>query len=187
MPTAGSSASAGAAGTVGAAGAGATSGSGASGAAPTAGNAPAGGSNSAGGASADDKTCSPGKTTRASFAYPDLIQNCGFDGSGELAGAQGFFRSIKLDKPLAPGDTFSFSVELGELGEGNMELWGGTGECGEAHEHFATVQIPKGGANESRCMTAAPKTGTYPYLIWLIRSAGAHGDVTMCPGVSCPG
>jgi len=143
------------------------------------------GSGNTGGSNAD-LACSPGKTTRADFAYPDPIQNCGFDGKGELAGVDGFFRSIKLAEPIGPGDTFSFSVGLGDLGLGTMELWGGTGECGEAHEHFATVSIPEGGGTGSRCMTAAPKTGTYPFLIWVLHTAGGHGDVTLCPNVACP-
>jgi hypothetical protein len=95
---------------------------------------------------------------------------------------EGFYRSIKLPEPIGPGDTFSFSVGLGGLG--TMELWGGSGECGDAHEHFATVNIPEGGGTGSRCMTAAPKTGTYPYLIWILHTAGGHGDVTLCPDVA---
>jgi hypothetical protein len=149
-----------------------------------------GGTSSGGGATGpglSQMACSPGTSIDAFSAYPDTIQNCGFDGKGELAGMDGFFSSIKLPNPIGPGDKFSFSVDLnGKLGMGSMELWGGTGECGDAHEHFATVTIPPGGVHAIACMTAEPKTGTYPYLIWVLHTAGQHGDVTLCPDVSCP-
>jgi hypothetical protein len=132
--------------------------------------------------------CSPGTTIEAVFAYPTPLQNCGFDGKGELAGVEAFYRSIKLPAPIGPGDVFSFSVGLGDLGQGSMELWGGTAECGEAHEKFDSAEIPAGGEPGGiRCLTAKPKTGTYPYLIWVLKSAGGHGDVTLCPGVECGG
>lgn len=150
----------------------------------TGGNATGG---SATGPGLSQMACSPGTTIDAFSAYPDTIQNCGFDGKGELAGMEGFFSSIKLPKPIGPGDKFSFSVDLnGKLGMGSMELWGGTGECGDAHEHFATVTIPPGGVHAIACMTAEPKTGTYPYLIWVLHTAGQHGDVTLCPDAACP-
>src|SRR5882724_942457 len=84
----------------------------------SAGTSGAGTSGAGGGGS--DAMCSPGDTIDAALAYPDPIQNCGFDGQGELMGVQGFYRSIKLPKPIGPGDKFSFSVDLGALGEGTM-------------------------------------------------------------------
>ena len=67
-----------------------------------------------------------------------------------------------------------------------MELWGGSAECGEAHEKLATVSATDG-SSKVRCMTASPKTGTYSYLIWVLHGGGSHGDVTLCPDAACPG
>lgn len=166
-----------------------TAGTGTAGSQSVAGSASGGssaGSSGAGGNSAGK--CSPGETIPSGLAYPDPLQNCGFMGKGELANVQGFYRSIKLPKPLAPGAQFSFSVDVSMLGPGTMELWGGSGECGEAHEMLATVTFPVGGGDmKVRCMNAAPKAGTYPYLIWVLHGAGNFGDVTLCPDVACPG
>lgn len=162
-----------------------TSGSSTGGSTGTSGSS-TGGSTGTGG-SGSNNVCSPGKTTKAIFAYPDLLQNCGFEGKGELAGVEGYYASIKLPAPIGPGDEFAFSVGQGDLGEGKMELWGGTAECGEAHELLATVNIAAGEQLGTLCMTAKPETGTYPYLIWVMYMAGMHGDVTTCPDVSCPG
>jgi hypothetical protein len=35
--------------------------------------------------------------------------------------------------------------------------------------------------------SAAPKTATFPYLIWVLHGGGNMGDVTFCPDVACPG
>jgi hypothetical protein len=145
----------------------------------------AGSAAGSGGSASNAGKCSPGKSIPSAFAYPDTIQNCGFEGKGELEGVEGFYRSIKLAEPIGPGDKFAFSVDISNLASGSMELWGGTGECGEAHEKLSTVTLEQG-ASGVRCLGAAPATGTYPYLIWVLQSAGQHGEVTLCPDVECP-
>jgi hypothetical protein len=49
--------------------------------------------------------CSPGMTLGGIYAYPGTIHNCGFTGTGMPAGVSAYYRSIKLDAPLAPGGT----------------------------------------------------------------------------------
>jgi hypothetical protein len=178
--TTGGKSSAGSSGSSGSPGvAGSTSGS--------AGNGSAGNGSAGSAGSSSGGKCSPGETIPSPLAYPDPLQNCGQEGKGELAGVEGFYRSIKLPKPLAPGDQFSFSVDVSKVSGGTMELWGGDGECGEAHEKLATVTFPlSGGPNPVQCMTAAPKTATFPYLIWVLHGGGNFGDVTLCPDVACP-
>jgi hypothetical protein len=146
------------------------------------------GNGSAGSAgSSSGGKCSPGETIPSPLAYPDPVQNCAPEGKGELAGVEGSYRSIKLPEPLAPGGKFSFSVDVSQFGAATMELWGGDGECGEAHEKLATVTFPvRGGDTPVQCMTVAPKMGTYPYLIWLTHGGGNMGDLTLCPNVACP-
>jgi hypothetical protein len=124
--------------------------------------------------------CSPGMTLGGIYAYPAPIHNCGFTGTGKLAGVSAYYRTIKLDTPLAPGGTYAFSVDM-MTGAGKMELWGGSAECGDALELLASHDAGTG----IRCMTASPKTGTYNYLIWVWYTSGTHGDVTFCPNGSC--
>jgi len=133
-----------------------------------------------GGAGTGETMCSPGTTIEGIYAYPEPINNCGFTGKGLLAGVSAYYRSIKLDAPLAPGETYAFSVDM-KTGSGKMELWGGSAECGDALELLATHDAGTG----IRCMTASPKTGTYNYLIWVWYTGGTHGDVTLCPNGSC--
>lgn len=179
MGGAGSSAAAGSsgAGSGGASSQGGTSSQG--GASSQAGASQAGGS-SQGGASSGQKHCSPGVTMPAINSFPYPVSNCGFTGKGALAGKDGFFDNIALEAPLAPGQTYAFSVDM-KSADGTMELWGTSSACGDAVELLATAQAGEG----IRCMTASPKQGTYSNLIWAIYAGGTNGDMTFCPNGSC--
>lgn len=173
--SAGASTSAGASGTSHVAGAG-----GAGGAGATSGSTGASGA-ATGGTSGGMKHCTPGTTEPGINAFPYPLSNCGTTGKGALAGKEGYFDNIALDKPIGPGDTYAFSVDMMSA-DGTMELWGTASSCGDAVELLATAQAGTG----IRCMTVSPKTGTYSNLIWAIYAAGTNGDVTFCPGGSCP-
>lgn len=151
----------------------------ASGGTSSTGGGASGGANGSGGGTSGAH-CTPGEKRNALFLYPDPIQNCGFTGSGELEGVDAYFRTIKLEAPIGPGDTFAFSVE-DESAEGTMELWGTNEECGPAQEKLATSAMGTG----TFCMEASPENGTYTYLVWVRYAGGEHGDVTFCPSGSC--
>jgi hypothetical protein len=138
-----------------------------------------GGENGAGGTIPEDMHCSPGDTYGA-IAYAGLLSNCGTIG-GEVGEDQDYGRSINLDAPIGPGDTYAFSVDMQAPFAEKMEFWGATEECGDGLELLATTVMGDG----VRCVEFAPQNGTYTHVSWVWWGSAAHGDATFCPEGTC--
>jgi hypothetical protein len=138
-----------------------------------------GGDLGTGGTIPEDMHCSPGDTYGA-IAYAGLLSNCGTIG-GEVGEDQDYGRSINLDAPIGPGDTYAFSVDMQSSFAEKMEFWGATEECGDGLELLATAVMGEG----IRCVEFKPQEGTYTHVSWVWFSGGAHGDATFCPEGTC--
>lgn len=164
------------------------------GAAPTGGGGASGGTGSGGGGTGTGGlgaapgtggtsvgVCAPGYTTPGWSVYPEPFDNCSAVAGVDAPDA--FFRDLTLDEPLAPGDTYAFSADLGSPA-GRFEVYGATEKCGAVGELLDTVDTTGPGVV---CHQVAPATGTYSHLIWVWYVAGEQGDTTFCSAGTCPG
>jgi hypothetical protein len=143
------------------------------------GNSGDGGDLGTGGTIAEDMHCAPGDTYGV-IAYAGLLSNCGTIG-GEVGDDQFVGRSINLEAPIGPGDTYAFSVEMQTAFPDKMEFWGANEECGDGLELLATAVMGEG----VRCVEFAPQNGAYTHVSWVWFGGGAHTDVTFCPEGTC--
>jgi hypothetical protein len=117
--------------------------------------------------------CAPGYTD-------GVIAHCGRIG-GEVGVDQDFGRSINLEAPIGPGDTYAFSVEMRTDSPDKMEFWGANEECGDGLELLATAVMGTG----TRCVEFKPQEGTYTHVSWVWFGTGARDTVTFCPEGTC--
>jgi hypothetical protein len=99
-----------------------------------------------------------------------------------LTGHVSHLLDIELPKPIGPGDSFAFSVDMGAP-EGDFEVYGATSKCGDVGEKLSTVHVLGDGIV---CHAVAPTTDTYSHLIWVWRVAAEMKDVAMCESGTCP-
>lgn len=147
------------------------------GAGNTTGGAPGSGGSPGTGGQDGGAHCSPGTQKQMAFAYPPL-KTCRILGDG------GGDRTLALETPIGPGDTYAFSANMGgsnPSGTLTMEVWGTDQECGEGIELLATDALGPG----IRCLEVSPQNGTYSHLLWIWSGSAGHDEVTFCPQGSC--
>jgi len=145
------------------------------------------GSTGTGGAGNPSGHCTPGtfyEDPIDTYASGNVVVCYGYpsvDGGISVSDAPGV-RSIKLPGSMAPGQEYSFSIEIVASGAPNTEIWTSSTECGVAEEKLWAGSMPAG----TFCTTLRPtKPSKYILLVWRL-GGGQHRSVTLCPGVACP-
>jgi hypothetical protein len=136
------------------------------------------GSGQAGGTSTGAH-CSPGTPQPSSNFFGGIIDQCAsVEG---LSGDVNHILDIELSKPVGPGETFAFSVDLGAP-EGDFEMYGATAECGAVGEKLSTVHVT---GNGIICHQVKPTSGTYSHMIWVWRVRAEMKDAAICESGTC--
>jgi hypothetical protein len=136
--------------------------------------------NTSGGSAPSGQHCAPGTPQPAYNFFGGIVDQC--PSVNGLTGNVNHILDIELPKPIGPGDTFAFSVNM-KAPEGDFEVYGTTRECGDVAEKLSAVHVL---GNGIICHAAKPVTGTYSHLIWIWRVAGEMVDAALCEDGTCP-
>jgi len=139
-----------------------------------------GSSGSAGGEVPTGAHCTPGTPRPATQLIGYVVDHCSRE-----SGLTGDFKNnldIALPKPIGPGDTFAFSVNM-NASEGDFEVYGATRECGDLGEKLGTAHAV---GSSIICYDIKPTSGTYSHLIWIWRSVAEMKDIALCESGMCP-
>jgi hypothetical protein len=165
-------------------GAGGSTGSPTGGSTAAAGSAMSGGGSSgsgvSGGGAVSAGHCTPGTPKPAESYIGDILDTC--PSVSGLTGDVKYIYDIALTKPVGPGQTFAFSVDLATPA-GDYEMYGATRECGDVGELLSTVHVTGNGVI---CHEVKPVTGTYNHMIWVWRVVASMKDTAVCESGVCP-
>jgi hypothetical protein len=124
--------------------------------------------------------CTPGTPQPPINFLGDVLNSC--SSVSGVTGEVNNILDIALSKPVGPGQTFAFSVDL-KAPEGDFEMYGANRECGDVGELLSTIHVT---GNGIICHEVKPVTGTYSHMIWVWRVAAEMKNTAICESGTCP-